>query len=136
MQEMLDLAGQRLDQMARARRLEADHVDDDVGLEACDLAAERARLFQRVAVERDVAHEFPGAVRRVGLARAAADVGDVKAGGDEPRHEIRADMAAAADDDDFCHGLLLKALVAPFLTRKYRQRILLPLRGKVARSAG
>ncbi len=104
MQEMPHPPAERLDEMARARLGEADHVDDDVGLELCDLRAERAGLLLVLAEKRDGAHGFPGAMRRIGRTRAAADGNHLEAGSDEARDEISADVAGSSDDHDARHG--------------------------------
>ena len=98
MQEVLHLAAQRLDELLRARQGEADHVDDDVGLEGLDRRAKAAGLLGRIAIDGDAAHRLPRGIFGIGRALAAADVDHFVPGLDEPRHQIGADMPAATND--------------------------------------
>ena len=125
MQEMLDAAAERLDQLLGALQREADHVDDDVRLELADSLAEGARLLLGLAVERDGPHRLPGGMRPVGLAPAAADVDDLEPGRDEPRHQVGADVAAAADDHDTGHASApIERCSADQLEHRLRKRCL------------
>src|SRR5579863_9558786 len=103
MQEMSHLAAQGFDQTPRARLGKTDHVDDDVRAKLSNFAAERPRLLLSLAIESDLAHEFPCAMRLIGLALAATDGNHLKTGADQPRRQISADMAAAADDHHARH---------------------------------
>ena len=110
MQEHLHLAAECLDQLLRARQREADHVDHDVGLEVANLRAERAVGFGGRAVDGDGADGVPRGMGRIGLALAAADVGDLVTGLDEPGDQIGPHMAAAADDDSVSHDDVLDGM--------------------------
>ena len=61
------------DEMLRTGQSEADHVDDDVGLERRNARPEAAVGVLGIAVDGDGGHLTPGGVRTVGLALAAAD---------------------------------------------------------------
>ena len=65
MQEVPHLSTQGLDQAPRARFAEANHVDDDVGPELADFAAERAGLFLGLAGKLHRTYGFPGAMQLV-----------------------------------------------------------------------
>ena len=105
MQEMLDAARAAPRRDARALSSVKQIMSMTMsGFRSRMLPAEGAGLLLGVAVERrPSAHRLPGGVRLVRLALAAADVDDLEAGLDQPRHQIGADMAAAADDHDTRH---------------------------------
>ena len=105
-EKMLHIAAQRLDQMLSALESKADHVDDDVGPQRPDPAAERAGLFLGVPVRHQCFDRVPSGIGRIGLALSPADIDDVVAGSDQARHQIGADVTAAADDHCSWHGAL------------------------------
>ena len=108
MQEMPHLTAQGLDQMSRARFGEADHVDDDIGPQIADFPAEGAGLLLGFAGEGHRADEFPSAMRLIRRALAAADGNHLESRGNQPRHEIGADMTASSDDYDARHRCSLR----------------------------
>src|ERR1700742_2378758 len=100
--------------MSRARLGEADHVDDDVRLQLQNSSTKRPGLFFRIAIERNLLNEIPGAMRPIGCTRAATDVGHFEAGGDKARDEVSADMAASSNHDDAGQTVLPMAAIAIF----------------------
>lgn len=105
MQEVTHRAAQRLDKLLRAGKRKADHVDHGVRLERGDLRAKAALRFGGDAVDHDLLHLLPRAVRLIGRTRLAADIDHFVAGFDQVRHKIGAHVPAAADDDN-SHDLL------------------------------
>src|SRR5690606_35893819 len=103
MEKMLHPAPQRLHQLAGAGQGEADHVDDDIGLERGDGGAELARGLGGLTVEGDGLDRLPRLVLAVRLAAAAGDVQYPVPALDQSRHQIGADVPAAADDDHTAH---------------------------------
>ena len=103
MQEMPHLTAQGLDQMSRARFAEADHVDDDIGPQIADFRAEGAGLLLGFAGEGHRAHEFPSAMRLIRRALSAANRDYLESRGNQPGHEIGADMTGSSDDYDARH---------------------------------
>src|SRR6185312_10973507 len=99
-EEVLNLATQRFDQMARAGRGEADHVDDDLAAEAPDRGAETSLLLFHRTIQPHVPRGVPRGVIPVWFPLPAADNGYLMAGLHQAWHEICADMAASPDDDD------------------------------------
>src|SRR5690606_12424988 len=87
-QEVLHPAPQRGDEVLGAGQREADHVDDDLRLERGDPLAERSRLLLGGAVDRYLLDARPGGVGRIGTPLPPADIDDLVAGRDQPRHEI------------------------------------------------
>jgi hypothetical protein len=82
-EEVLDMACERIDQMPGAFNSEANHVDDDVRFERTDFAAGRMGM--------------------VGLAGTPADIDDLESGCHQARNQICADMPGTADDDNASH---------------------------------
>jgi hypothetical protein len=91
--------------MSRACFGKADHVDDDIGTQFADFPAEGAGTLLGFAGQSDCAHEFPGAMRLIRRPLSATDGNDLESRGNQPRHEIGADMTASSDDHDTRHGL-------------------------------
>jgi hypothetical protein len=103
MQEMPHLPAQGLDQMSCACFGEANHVDDDIGPQFADLPTESASILISFAGKRNGAHELPRAVGLIWRALSAADGNHLEPCGNQPWHEIGADMTASSDDDDSRH---------------------------------
>ena len=101
------MALESLGEPAGAPRQKTDHIDDDIGLEVADRAAEGPGLLLPLAVHSHGPDRLPGAVLLIGLALAASRVDDVETGLDQSRHQIGADVSAAADDHHARHPILL-----------------------------
>ncbi|GMA86084.1 hypothetical protein GCM10025868_13340 [Angustibacter aerolatus] len=100
MQQVPDLAAQRVDQRLRRVEREADQVDDGVRLQVEHRAAEGALGVLLLAVGAHLPHARPLGCVGVRGAAAPADVDHLVPGAHEARHEVGADVAAAPDDDD------------------------------------
>jgi hypothetical protein len=103
MQEMPYLTAQGLDQMSRVCFAEADHVDDDIGPQIADFRAEGANLLLGFAGQGHRAHEFPSAMRLIRRALSAANRDYLESRGNQPGHEIGADMTGSSDNYDARH---------------------------------
>jgi hypothetical protein len=88
MQEVADLAPERLDQLARALGREADQVHHRVGGQGADLRGEVAGALGGGAVHRELPHRFPRGVRAVRLAPLPADGDDLVPGFRQARHQV------------------------------------------------
>ena len=86
-EEVLEPALQRFHQMLRALQSEADHIDDDVGLQRLDLGAKAACGFLVSAVHLYAAYGLPCPVRLVGVALSAAHDRDIVASLDKAGYE-------------------------------------------------
>ena len=94
---------QRVDELLRRRRGEADQVDHHLRAQRRDPVAERSRRVLRVPVGGDRGHRIPlraGAIRAAGT---AADRDDLVAAVHQPGHEIRADVPRGPDDNYPAH---------------------------------
>jgi hypothetical protein len=92
---------QRLNQMLRALDGKANEVDDDVWAETGNTFAKGARRFFSGAVDVHSLDSSPRGIGLVRLADSATRDNYLVSRGDESRNEVGADMASAADDDDF-----------------------------------
>ena len=92
-----------LDNERAARAYYIDYADNCEDVET----AEVARSFGRGAVQFHLCGGRPRTVGLVRFASAAAHVDHVEAGRDQPRHQVRAHVPAAADNHHTCHTFLL-----------------------------
>src|SRR5262245_44559715 len=104
---MPDLSPQRLDHVLRARSVERNHIDDDVGTEIRDFRAELPGFFFCPAIEQYVLDMAPGVVGTIGFRGAAADIHDLIPKLDESGHQVAPDVTTPTDHDDARHGLFL-----------------------------
>jgi hypothetical protein len=117
-QQMINLPAHGFHKLAGAIQREADQVDDDIrALVEHALTELPARFFRR-AVDLDLLHRLPCTVCLVRRALATADVHNVMPGGDEPRHQKRADVSAPANHNN-AHVLLLAG--SEMLPKVYHQ---------------
>ncbi|GAB3993980.1 hypothetical protein GCM10029992_07100 [Glycomyces albus] len=100
MQQVPGLPAQPLDEGLGGFEGEAHQVDDGVRSQPRHRVAEVAFGVLPLAVGFHLPHLPPFGCVGVRGALAAADVDDLVARADEPRDQERADVSAAADDDD------------------------------------
>ena len=91
---------ERLNQMLRTLRREANQIYDDFRPERCNAVSECAGGFFFGAVDSHSLYVSPRAVGLIGFACSAAHGDYFVSGGDKPRDQEGADMAGGADDDD------------------------------------
>ncbi len=94
---------QRLDELARRGRGEADQVDDHVGVQRRDPPAEGPRGVFGVPVHRDPGDPIPLRGRVVGVALAPAQGDHLVTAPHQPRHQVGADVPGCADDHYATH---------------------------------
>jgi hypothetical protein len=83
--------------MLRARRSEADEIDDCVGLERCDARSKCPSGFLCGPIDLDTVHGIPCRIRDVWSALSTARDDYVVPRVDESRDEERPDVTGAAD---------------------------------------
>ena len=89
-----------VDQLLRALGREAYEIDDYIGVERSDARPERSCFLLGDAIDLQSPHRIPCLMRNVRLACATTGDDYVVARVNQSRHEERADVAGAAEDEN------------------------------------
>src|SRR5215469_15645094 len=107
---VLDLSMQCPDQLLRSLKLERDHVNDYVRIEASNPRAEFIFCFFGPTVHGNLFNGLPSRMLPVGCRCTTADVYNLVSTLDKRGHEIGSDVSTPSNDDDPSHSFLSSLL--------------------------
>jgi hypothetical protein len=94
---------QRLDELPRRGRGEADQVDHHVRAERRDPGPEGSRRILRLPVDCHPGDRAPVRARVIRIADAATKGGHIVAAAHQSRYQVTADVPGSSDDNDAAH---------------------------------